>query len=59
MNTLEYDGRPALHIVEPTVMDCPSGPFRSQFLMSNPLFAVYVASRVEMEKRCPHPWLRQ
>lgn len=26
--------RPALHIVEPVVLNCPSGPFRSEFLMS-------------------------
>ncbi len=37
---LEYGGRPALHTVEPTAMDCPSGPFRSQFLMFKPFFSL-------------------
>ncbi len=41
-NTLEYGGKPALHIVELTAMDCPTGPFRSQFLMFY-LFTVLVA----------------
>ena len=26
--------RPALHIAEPVILNCPSGPFRSEFLMS-------------------------
>jgi hypothetical protein len=30
--------RPALHIVEPVVLNCPSGPFRSEFLMSSLFF---------------------
>ena len=31
-----YDGEPALHIVVLAVMNCPSGPFWSEFLMSTP-----------------------
>ena len=37
-HTLLYNGEPALHIVVLAVMNCPSGPFRSEFLMSNPIF---------------------
>jgi hypothetical protein len=29
MNTAPYNGEPALHIVVLSVMNCPSGPFRS------------------------------
>ncbi len=36
-HTLLYNGEPALHIVVLAVMNCPSGPFRSEFLMSNPI----------------------
>jgi hypothetical protein len=35
MNTSHYGGEPALHIVVLAVMNCPSGPFRSEFLISN------------------------
>ena len=31
-----YNGKPALHIVVLAVMNCPSGPFWSEFLMSTP-----------------------
>jgi len=34
MNTAPYGGEPALHIVVLAVMNCPTGPFRSQFLLS-------------------------
>ena len=34
MNTWYYGGEPALHIVVLAVMNCPSGPFRSEFLIS-------------------------
>ena len=34
MNTAPYGGEPALHIVVLAVMNCPSGPFRSKFLLS-------------------------
>ena len=34
-NTSHYGGEPALHIVELAVMNCPSGPFRSEFLLSH------------------------
>ena len=47
--------RPALHIAEPVILNCPSGPFRSEFLMSNkPLFFAVIAafsSDMEMENR--------
>jgi len=33
--TWHYGGEPALHIVVFAVMNCPSGPFRSEFLISN------------------------
>src|SRR4051794_30421054 len=35
MNTWHYGGQPALHIVVLAAMNCPSGPFRSEFLISN------------------------
>ena len=34
-NTWHYSGEPALHIVVLAAMNCPSGPFRSEFLISN------------------------
>ncbi|KAK3313223.1 hypothetical protein B0H66DRAFT_388367 [Apodospora peruviana] len=37
-NSLHHNGEPALHIVALAVINCPSGPFRSQFLMSNSFF---------------------
>jgi hypothetical protein len=34
MNQEYQCDRPALHIAEPVILNCPSGPFRSEFLMS-------------------------
>jgi hypothetical protein len=39
-NTLHYGGEPALHIVVLAAMNCPSGPFRSEFLLSQPSFSL-------------------
>jgi len=33
--TLHYSGEPALHVVVLAAMNCPSGPFRSEFLITN------------------------
>jgi len=33
--TLHYSGEPALHAVVLAAMNCPSGPFRSEFLITN------------------------
>jgi len=40
-----------LHIVALSIINCPSGPFRSEFLISNPLFSLCAWPWVELRRR--------